>query len=132
MCDVVVASSRSTFSTPGVSLGLFCSTPGVAVARSVPQKVAAYMLYTGLSITAHEALTAGLVSRVVEADMLGKHLFQYVCFTRRSFHFCLNPATDSETERIVQSIKEKSLPVIRLGKKFLKQQVKLEIMEAYK
>lgn len=72
MCDVVVASSHSTFSTPGVNLGLFCSTPGVAVARSVPMKVASYMLYTGLPITAEEALKAGLVSRVVPPEQLGE------------------------------------------------------------
>lgn len=71
MCDIVMASSRSTFSTPGVSLGLFCSTPGVAVARSVPMKTASYMLYTGLPITADEALTAGLISKVVAVDQLG-------------------------------------------------------------
>ena len=71
MCDIVMASSRSTFSTPGVNLGLFCSTPGVAVARSVPMKTAAYMLYTGLPITADEAFNAGLVSKVVPTDKLG-------------------------------------------------------------
>ena len=71
MTDIAVASARSSFSTPGVSLGLFCSTPGVAVARSVPLKTSAYMLYTGLSITANEALSAGLLSRVVPHSQLG-------------------------------------------------------------
>jgi len=75
MCDIVLASSRSTFSTPGVNLGLFCSTPGVAVARSVPEKMAAYMLYTGMSISAEEALRSGLISRLVEADKLGINSF---------------------------------------------------------
>jgi enoyl-CoA hydratase/carnithine racemase len=71
MCDIVVASTNATFSTPGVNLGLFCSTPGVAVARSIPMKLASYMLYTGLPITAEEAFKAGLVSRVVAAENLG-------------------------------------------------------------
>jgi len=72
MCDIVLASSRSLFSTPGVSLGLFCSTPGVAVARAVPAKTASLMLYTGQPITADTALTAGLVSKIVPHDQLGK------------------------------------------------------------
>lgn len=71
MCDIVVASSISSFSTPGVNLGLFCSTPGVAVVRSTPMKIASYMLFTGLPINAEEALKAGLVSRVVEEEHLG-------------------------------------------------------------
>lgn len=71
MCDIVVASSNSSFSTPGVQLGLFCSTPGVAVARSVPMKTASYMLYTGLPIMAEDALKAGLVSKVVSPEQLG-------------------------------------------------------------
>ena len=84
MCDVVVASNHSTFSTPGINLGLFCSTPGVAVARSVPMKMASYMLYTGLPITAEEALMAGLVSRVVPSDQLGFsfqpiEIFDFAC-----------------------------------------------------
>lgn len=109
MCDVVVASDRSTFSTPGVNLGFFCSTPGVAVARAVPAKTAAYMLYTGLPLTADEALAAGLVSRVVPVDRL-----------------------DEETDCVVESIRRKSRPVIRLGKKFLKHQVKLDVLDAYR
>ena len=110
MADIVICSSRSSFSTPGVSLGLFCSTPGVSVVRSVNAKTAAYMLYTGMPIMAQDALRAGLVSRVVEqAEEL-----------------------DAETEKIVQSIREKSLPVIRLGKKFLRQQIQMDdMLEAY-
>lgn len=110
MCDIVVASSTSMFSTPGVNLGLFCSTPGVAIARSIPMKLASYMLYTGLPISAEEALKAGLVSRVVKADQL-----------------------ETETQKVIESIRQKSLPVIRLGKQFLQRQIKMDnIMEAYK
>jgi enoyl-CoA hydratase/carnithine racemase len=71
MCDIVVASTNATFSTPGINLGLFCSTPGVAVARAIPMKLASYMLFTGLPLSAEEALKAGLVSRVVPAENLG-------------------------------------------------------------
>jgi len=109
MCDIVMASSRSSFSTPGVTRGLFCSTPGVAVARSVPLKTASLMLYTGLPLTAESALTAGLVSRVVPHDIL-----------------------DEETQLVLDSICEKSLPVIRMGKQFFQQQVKLDMLEAYR
>ena len=49
------------FSVPGSSVGLFCSTPGIPLARAVPRKMSAYMLLTGLPITASEALQSGLV-----------------------------------------------------------------------
>ncbi|XP_023243552.1 enoyl-CoA hydratase domain-containing protein 3, mitochondrial-like [Centruroides sculpturatus] len=51
-CDIVIASENSKFSTPGASVGLFCSTPGIAVARAVPRKMSSYMLFTGLAINA--------------------------------------------------------------------------------
>jgi len=53
------------------NFGIFCSTPGIAVGRAVPRKVAARMLFTGLPLTAHEALEAGLVSKVVTQESLG-------------------------------------------------------------
>lgn len=53
------------------NFGIFCSTPGIAVGRAVPRKVAAQMLFTGLPLTAHEALEAGLVSKVVTQETLG-------------------------------------------------------------
>ncbi|MCA1825744.1 MAG: enoyl-CoA hydratase [Myxococcales bacterium] len=64
-CDVVVASSEARFATPGVKIGLFCSTPMVALSRAVGAKKAMEMLLTGEAIPAAEALSAGLVSRVV-------------------------------------------------------------------
>lgn len=69
-CDLAVASEEAQFATPGVRNGLFCITPGVALARAVPQKKAMEMLLTGLPISAQEALQFGLVSRVVPADEL--------------------------------------------------------------
>ena len=64
-CDIVLASPRTVFQTPGINLGLFCHTPAVPLIRTVGQKVATDMLFTGRSITSQEALQYGLVSRVV-------------------------------------------------------------------
>lgn len=69
-CDLAVASEEARFATPGVRTGLFCTTPGVALARAVPQKKAIEMLLTGMPISAREALQFGLVSRVVPAEEL--------------------------------------------------------------
>ena len=70
-CDLMVASCEATFATPGVKIGLFCTTPGVAVSRAVGTKKAMEMLLTGAPITAEEAERAGLVNRVVPPDRLG-------------------------------------------------------------
>lgn len=69
-CDIVVASQEARFATPGVKIGLFCSTPMVALSRAVGAKKAMEMLLTGDTISAQEALAAGLVSRVVPAAEL--------------------------------------------------------------
>lgn len=53
------------------NFGIFCSTPGIAVGRCVPKKIAAHMLLTGLSLNAEEAYQAGLVSKVVTPENLG-------------------------------------------------------------
>ncbi|XP_062373724.1 enoyl-CoA hydratase domain-containing protein 3, mitochondrial [Sardina pilchardus] len=70
-CDIAVATEKSTFATPGINVGLFCSTPGVAIGRAVPRKVAMEMLLTGQPVSAGAALRHGLVSRVVadEAEL---------------------------------------------------------------
>jgi enoyl-CoA hydratase/carnithine racemase len=69
-CDLIVASEDARFATPGVKIGLFCSTPMVALSRSVGQKRSMEMLLTGAFISAEEALTEGLVNRVVPAEEL--------------------------------------------------------------
>src|SRR5438105_11104870 len=71
-CDLVVAAEDASFATPGVKIGLFCSTPAVALARAVPAKKAMEMLLTGDLITAREAERIGLVSRVVPAAQLAE------------------------------------------------------------
>ncbi|XP_058832447.1 enoyl-CoA hydratase domain-containing protein 3, mitochondrial [Topomyia yanbarensis] len=108
-CDMVVCSDRSSFSTPGASFGIFCSTPGIAVARAVPRMTASYMLFTGMPIQAQEALEAGLVSRVVPVEQL-----------------------DAEIDTICNAIKSKSRCVIALGKKFFYEQLTMDIGTAYR
>src|SRR5580700_1083510 len=66
-CDLAVASETATFATPGVDIGLFCSTPMVALSRNVPRKQAMEMLLTGEPISAETAREYGLVNRVVAA-----------------------------------------------------------------
>ncbi len=69
-CDLAVASSDSRFATPGVNIGLFCSTPMVALSRAVPRKQAMEMLLLGDMIDAGRALEIGLINRVVDATEL--------------------------------------------------------------
>jgi enoyl-CoA hydratase/carnithine racemase len=69
-CDLAVASEEARFATPGVNIGLFCSTPMVPVSRAVGRKHALEMLFTGEMIDARTALEWGLVNRVVPADRL--------------------------------------------------------------
>ncbi len=64
-CDLAVASGAAQFATPGVDIGLFCSTPMVALSRNVPRKVAMEMLLTGEMVPAERAWQMGLVNRVV-------------------------------------------------------------------
>ncbi|XP_058116877.1 enoyl-CoA hydratase domain-containing protein 3, mitochondrial [Anopheles ziemanni] len=107
-CDMAICSDNSTFSTPGASFGIFCSTPGIAVVRAVPRMKAAYMLFTGLPISAAEALEAGLVSKVVPKDSL-----------------------DEELDKICKAIASKSRSVIALGKKFFYEQMAMDVPTAY-
>src|ERR1700740_14311 len=65
-CDLAVASSLAGFCTPGVDIGLFCKTPGVALARNVARKQAMHMLLPGETVSAEHAAHIGLVNRIVE------------------------------------------------------------------
>ncbi len=69
-CDLAVATEEARFAVSGVNLGLFCSTPAVALSRNLGRKRAAEMLFTGDFVTAADALAWGLVNRVVPADQL--------------------------------------------------------------
>ncbi|KAL9853571.1 enoyl-CoA hydratase domain-containing protein 3, mitochondrial [Geothlypis trichas] len=108
-CDIAVASEKSQFATPGVNIGLFCSTPAVALGRSLPRKVALEMLFTGEPLSAHEALMHGLVSKVVPEDKL-----------------------EEETMKISQKICESSKSVLALGKATFYRQITQDLDTAYK
>ncbi|XP_033226888.1 enoyl-CoA hydratase domain-containing protein 3, mitochondrial isoform X2 [Belonocnema kinseyi] len=107
-CDIAVCTEKSTFSTPGANFGIFCSTPGIPLVRNVSRKVASHMLFTGLPITAKEAYEAGLVSKVVPNDKL-----------------------EEEIQNITNAINSKSRSVVQLGKRFLYEQIDLDIETAY-
>ncbi len=108
-CDLAVASEDAKFATPGVNIGLFCTTPGVAVSRAVPQKKAMEMLLTGEAINASEAERAGLVNRVVPADRLEE-------------------ATRALAERIASSSGETT----KLGKDAFYRQIEMDTDAAYR
>lgn len=69
-CDLAVAAESTVFMTPGVKIGLFCSTPMVALSRAVGRKRALQMLLTGEAVDAHTAAEWGLINQVVPADQL--------------------------------------------------------------
>jgi len=77
-CDLAVAAENATFATPGVKIGLFCTTPMVPLVRAIPAKPALEMLLTGKPITAQRAYELGLVNRVVPADQLDAAIDEYV------------------------------------------------------
>lgn len=107
-CDIVIASTKASFGCPGINVGLFCSTPAVAVSRAANLKVASYMLFTGDRINAQVAKECGLVSLLTTPDAL-----------------------DKETEAMVKNICSKDKQVLALGKKFLHQQNGLHVTSAY-
>jgi enoyl-CoA hydratase/carnithine racemase len=107
-CDLVVASEDATFATPGVRIGLFCTTPGVALSRAVGPKKAMEMLLTGQPIGADEAAQAGLVNRVVPADRLAE-----------------------ETMALAQQIIAASAYTLGIGKRAFYEQLPLDRPRAY-
>ena len=107
-CDLAVASEAARFTTPGVTWGFFCSTPGVAVGRNISRKRAMEMLLTGELIDAHKALEWGLVNRVVAAASL-----------------------EEETQKLARQIAEKPPATTAAGKRAFYQQMDLGIAKAY-
>ncbi|KAJ8950607.1 hypothetical protein NQ314_007833 [Rhamnusium bicolor] len=108
-CDIVLCTENSKFSTPGANFGIFCSTPGIPIARKVRKSTALNMLLTGLPITAAEAKSSGLVTSVHSKEDL-----------------------ENEIKVICDAIISKSRSVIELGKRFYYKQVDLDIKKAYK
>src|SRR5262249_9392494 len=77
-CDLAVAAEGAAFATPGVKIGLFCTTPMVPLVRAIPAKPALEMLLTGKPISARRALELGLVNRVAPAGDLDAAVREYV------------------------------------------------------
>lgn len=107
-CDLAIASDRSRFGVNGIDVGLFCSTPAVALTRTISRKHAMEMLLTGEMIDAATALEFGLVNRVVPQNVL----------------------TQTVTD-VATTIAAKSPYAIRLGKKAVREQSGLDLAEAY-
>jgi enoyl-CoA hydratase/carnithine racemase len=107
-CDLVVASEEARFATPGVRIGLFCSTPMVALSRAVGQKKSMEMLLTGEFISAEEALTVGLVNRVVPTDGL-----------------------EAQARSLADKIAEASPLVVGVGKQAFYRQLEMPTGQAY-
>jgi len=108
-CDLAVASEAATFATPGVDIGLFCSTPMVALSRNVPRKQAMEMLLTGEPISAARARDIGLINRVVAAG------------TERDAAIAL-----------AQQVALKSAHTIKLGKAAFYRQAEMSLADAYR
>jgi enoyl-CoA hydratase/carnithine racemase len=108
-CDLAVAAEEASFATPGVNIGLFCSTPMVALSRAVGRKAAMEMLVTGELVPAGRARELGLVNRVVPAARL-----------------------DEEVTALARGIAGKSPLVLEIGKEAFYRQAELRLDEAYR
>ncbi len=108
MCDLAVASADAKFAVSGINVGLFCSTPGVALSRNVGRKQAFEMLVTGDFIDAATARERGLVNRVVQADQL-----------------------DAEIDKLIASILSKPASALAMGKDLFYRQLESGIEAAY-
>jgi enoyl-CoA hydratase/carnithine racemase len=107
-CDLAVASDNARFAVSGINVGLFCSTPGVALSRNLGRKQALELLLTGEFIDASTAQRQGLINRVAPLDQL-----------------------DAEIWRLAESICHKSPLAIRMGKELYYRQLGLPLEEAY-
>jgi enoyl-CoA hydratase/carnithine racemase len=108
-CDLAVAGAEARFSTPGVHIGLFCSTPMVALSRNLSGKHAMEMLLTGGMVSAQDAYRFGLVNRVTPAG--------------EAVH---------EARRMADSIAAKSPLTLRIGKRAFYEQAEMGLSEAYR
>lgn len=107
-CDMAVAAEGTRFGVNGVNIGLFCSTPMVALSRNIPRKKAFEMLTTGQFIDAAEAERLGLVNRVVPADRL-----------------------EAETRALAETVAGKLSAAVRIGKRAFYDQIEQDLDEAY-
>ena len=107
-CDLAYSSNRSQFATPGVNIGLFCSTPMVPLSRNVAKKHAMEMLLTGDLINAEKAMNIGLINDIFETEKLNK-----------------------EVTEIANKIASKSKTTIKIGKKAFYEQKEMSLEDAY-
>ncbi|HEX3432269.1 MAG TPA: enoyl-CoA hydratase [Rhizomicrobium sp.] len=107
-CDLAIASTHARFATPGVNIGLFCSTPMVALSRNVARKHAMEMLLTGGMIGAEQALQIGLVNRVVAPELL-----------------------EPQTMTLANEIAAKPVQTVKIGKEAFYRQLEMPLAEAY-
>ena len=107
-CDLAVASSNARFAASGINVGLFCSTPGVALTRNAPRKQSMEMLLTGDFIDAGAAVRYGLINRAVEPEQL-----------------------DVAVSSLAESIRAKSPAAVETGKKMFYRQLDLGLEAAY-
>lgn len=107
-CDLAIAAESAKFATPGINIGLFCSTPMVALSRNVGRKKAMEMLMTGEPISAEEAERLGLVNAVVAQDQL-----------------------QNAVGTLARKIGAKSNAVVALGKKAFYEQAEMSLKDAY-
>jgi enoyl-CoA hydratase/carnithine racemase len=108
-CDLAVAAADARFATPGVDIGLFCSTPMVALSRAIGRKPAMEMLLTGELIDAEAARALGLVNRVVP-----------------------RPELTAATTALAERIAAKSAFTVAIGKEAFYRQAELDLAEAYR
>ncbi len=108
-CDLAVAEENTRFGVNGVNIGLFCSTPMVALSRNIPRKKVFEMLTTGQFIDAKLAEQYGLINRVTNADNL-----------------------DKVTEELAETIGSKLALAVKIGKEAFYNQLEMSIDEAYK
>lgn len=107
-CDLAIASQDARFATPGVDIGLFCSTPMVALTRNIPRKNAMHMLLTGEPVNADEAARLGLVNRVVPKG------------TELDAAFAL-----------ARKVAAKSTATVKIGKQAFYRQAEMSLTDAY-
>ena len=107
-CDLAIAADTATFCTPGINIGLFCSTPMVAASRNLPRKKMMEMLLLGDAIPAKEAKELGLVNRVVAPAKL-----------------------EAETRALAETVAKKSPLVVKIGKEAFYRQLEMPLAEAY-
>ena len=107
-CDLAYSSDKARFATPGVNIGLFCSTPMVPLSRNVSKKAAMEMLLTGDLINANKALQIGLINEVFSSDQLMQKVFE-----------------------VAEKISSKSMKTLKIGKKAFYKQREMSLQEAY-